>query len=281
MITLNSEALLQDNPRSTAELIRFALHQDPEAEVADEYSTNAYWETIFALQERGNDEVWEAARNLCESSLPKERETGVHILSQNGIAEKNLAAKSASLLLEMIQRENDAGVLSSLGFAFGHLKEPRAIKPLARLKHHPDSDVRFGVVMGLLTQESNLAIQTLIALSQDEDAHVRDWATFGLGTQIEADTPELREALFNRLDDPDDDTRHEALVGLAIRKDERIIELLTRQITSEQVSTLDLEAAKEIASPKLYSALIQLQESWDVDDQLLNEAIASCQPKQV
>lgn len=279
MTTLDEEASRQDAPLSTAELVRFALQQDPEAEEPNEYSTNPYWETIFALQERGNDEVWEAARKLCESPVPKERETGVNILSQNGVAEKTLAAKSAPFLLEMIRRENDASVLSSLGVALGHLNEPRATEPLAQLKDHPSSDVRFGVVMGLLTQESDLAIQTLIELSQDEDGHVRDWATFGLGVQIEADTPEIREALFKRLSDPDGDTHYEALVGLAIRKDERVVEPLIREITSHQVGRLAVEAAREIASPRLYPALVELKKWWDVDEQMLNEAIESCHPR--
>ena len=50
---------------------------------------------------------------------------------------------------------------------------------------------------------------------------MRDWATFALGTLAEADSRQLRDALAARLDDPDEDTRLEAVHGLAVRGDPR------------------------------------------------------------
>ena len=50
---------------------------------------------------------------------------------------------------------------------------------------------------------------------------MRDWATFALGTLADEDTPALRDALAARLDDPDEDTRLEAVHGLALRGDHR------------------------------------------------------------
>lgn len=75
-------------------------------------------------------------------------------------------------------------------------------------------------------------VETLIQLSQDEQADVRDWATFALAREIERDTPGLRDALLARLGDPDPDVRAEALAGLAARKDRRAIEALLAELDS-------------------------------------------------
>lgn len=68
-------------------------------------------------------------------------------------------------------------------------------------------------------------IQVAIRLTGDVDKKTRDWACFALAEQWrEIDTPELREALVARLDDIDHDTRLEALVGLAYRRDNRALQ---------------------------------------------------------
>jgi hypothetical protein len=74
------------------------------------------------------------------------------------------------------------------------------------------------------------AVRTLIELSADPDADIRDWATFGLAQQIGTNTREVREALYARVEDEDDDTRAEALMGLARRRDERVSVPLIKEL---------------------------------------------------
>jgi HEAT repeat protein len=111
-------------------------------------------------------------------------------------------------------------------------------------------------------QNNGAAIKALIELSRDKDSDVRDWATFGIGTMIDTDTHEIREALLARVTDPDDDTRGEALVGLARRKDERVLEPLINELTGESVGLLAIEAAEELGNPRLGPALLSLKEAW-------------------
>jgi HEAT repeat protein len=91
---------------------------------------------------------------------------------------------------------------------------------------------------------------------------VRDWATFGLGTQIDTDTPEIREALHQRLNDPDADTRAEAMVGLARRKDLSALEPILEGLSGDEVDDLVIEAAAELGDPRLLPALVELKSKW-------------------
>jgi HEAT repeat protein len=198
---------------------------------------------LWRLQRCASVEVFEGAKRLCKSKKLTERVLGVDILGQFGTVatdeatatprlERMFAEETVSLLLEMLATETEPEVLYSLGVALGHMQESRAIEPLCRLKTHTDAHVRYGVVFGLLCQEDELAIRTLIELSQDSDAMVRDWATFGLGSQLEIDTPEIRNALMMNIDDIDEQTRYEALVGLAVRRDERILERVIDELVT-------------------------------------------------
>jgi len=238
-----------------------------------------FFDIIEVLQVRGTDEIFEIARKLTESSNSGERELGVAILSQNLVPGKTFGDRPGPILLKMLASEKAATVLAEIGVAFGHLMDARGIEPLVRLKNHLDAEVRFGVVLGISTHQDQLAINTLIELSKDEVERVRDWATFGLGQMIDTNTPEIRQALFERTGDLHAETRGEALVGLATRKDTRVIEPILKELTSGAVGRLAVEAAREIGSPKLYPALVELKEWWDVDNELLAEAIASCESK--
>lgn len=254
--------------RTTEELINTALN--------DEENENAAWEAVSVLQFRGNYEVFTAAQKLCASQNSKERMLGVTILGQLGIPERSFLDESLTILLPLLEKEKNTDVLHSLGIALGHIGDSRAIAPLVKLKNHPDVKVRYAVVYGLLGQTDILAIRTLIELSSDEDELVRDWATFGLRT-LELDTKEIREALFQRLADTDEIVRREALVGLALRKDERVVEPLIKELLSikelsyDRSTDLVLEAAREIDNPKIYPILIQLKQScWENNNYLSN-----------
>jgi len=257
----------QNDLRTTKELIGLALTENDE---------DAAWEAVTVLHFRGNREVFEAARKLCESGNSKERKLAADILGQLGIPDRTFPDESLAVLFKLLDNDTNIDVLNAVGVALGHINDPRAIEPLVRLKKHPSEDVRYGVVFGLLGHENELAIKALIELSSDENEDVRNWATFGLGSQINTDTKEIREALWQRIDDNNDEIRGEALVGLAIRRDERVVSHLIEELSSECVGLLAIEAAKEIGNTKLYPALMQLKKWWEVNDDLLEEAISSC-----
>ncbi len=268
-----SEDSAQD-PRSTDEIVRLLLTTEDE---------DLRWEYIYTLQARGGETELAAAAKLCQSERASDRIVGINILGQSGMPERSFPQTCGEILLALLASESDSTVLASVGIAIGHLQEPRAVAPLAKWKDHPNPGVRMGVVLGLTCQTDELAIATLIELAEDEDADIRNWATFALSTQIDTDTPAIRDALFARAilelgdDDPYPEIRGEALVGLAIRQDRRVIPALVEELSSECVTRLAVEAAAIAASPRLYPVLVGLQDWWDLDPELLAVAITSCE----
>ena len=194
---------MRGDPRLVEELISVALSEPDE---------NLAWEAVCTLQFRGTGEVLSRAKGLSQSSSPAERRLGANLLGQLGVPGRTFPKECLSILIQMLQEEKDAEVLSAILIALYHLGGDEAIEPAAQFYRHPDPRVRHGVVLALTGYEDQQAVDTLIGLSHDEDADVRDWATFGLGTQIDVDTPAIREALVERLNDVDVVTRCEAIV---------------------------------------------------------------------
>lgn len=177
----------------------------------------------------------------------------------------------------MLHQNEEPDVLQAALIGLSHQSDSEAVRLVVSFSAHLDPEVRHAVVLALTGHEDPIAIHGLTSLSNDPDSEVRDWATFALGTQLELDTPAIREALADRLDDPDFDTRGEALIGLACRKDRRVVDALKTELSSERVGTLAIEAAELIASKDLLPFLVDLREWWDVDSELLERAILASQ----
>ena len=219
----------RDDARGTDELISVALN------VTDD---DERWDTIRSLHWRGSHEVLEGATQLTTGQSPSERRLGADILGQLGVPERFLPDQCKSILRVMLSEGEDAGVLKSVLIALSNQNDIDAIPQVVKFSMHPDSDVRHASVHALSGHDVPLAIEALIQLSNDTCDHVRDWATFSLGTLIEIDNPQIREALAVRLHDPHDDTRAEAIVGLAQRKDFRVVAALKRELDSDCIGRL-------------------------------------------
>jgi HEAT repeat protein len=136
--------------------------------------------------------------------------------------------------------------------------------------------------LGLSCHEDNFAVNGLIALSKDVDFDVKNWATFGLGSQCDVDNSSLRQALIDRTTDSDPEIRGEALIGLARRKDDRVINKIERELTGEFNGAWSIEAASLHPSKKFKPLLETLVKSLSDDDKKafskeIFEAIVNCE----
>lgn len=118
-------------------------------------------------------------------------------------------------------------------------------------------------------------IVTLIDWSRDPDSEVRSWATGALAARND-DSENIRSALLSRVNDIDFDTKSEAMVGLARRRDMRVLPYVRQALADERVGELFIEAAGYLADADLIAPLENLRSWWDLDEELLREALARC-----
>jgi HEAT repeat protein len=238
--------------------------------------------SLATVHYRGNREELEIGLEYSRSQDPKDRAVGADVLAQLGWSDRTFLDETVTELIRLLTDE-DPNVIASAAVGLSHRGDMRAVPHLVALADHADSQVRFGVAFGLLGHDSAAAIACLIRLTLDMDRKVRSWAVFGLGSQTDADTPELREALFNALDDDDLEVRGEALVGLACRSDPRTRKALLAEWERDVISALSLEAAQELRDPALLPSLTEIQAQFgdEGDDDFkrkLQDALEACRP---
>jgi hypothetical protein len=206
---------------SVSELVRLAIGEAVRQEVDDD----AYWSPIHLLQKADASAVWANVEPLARNADPRIRALVPDVLRYLAGPDLPLGFQTVALFKNMLVTESAPEVIASIGCAFVDLSKFEArVDLMLPFSTHPDACVRSAVVHALLASTRPEAIDALIRLSSDVDENVRDWATFGLGSQLDdVDTVAIRDALAARLDDAHEDTRYEALVGLALRKDARAI----------------------------------------------------------
>jgi hypothetical protein len=206
--------------------------------------------------------------------------------------------EAVSILLPMLDSEDDPSVFREVVLALGWYRDyhPTVVEQLARLVNHPDADVRLGLAMRLAINNP-VAIEATITLSVDENADVRNWATFALGQLSDderkpVDSVQIRDALFARTCDEEAIVRYEALRGLVERDDRRVIELMAMEplegVLDDTFAEAIISAGKRLGDAQLLPALLWLKEhgrTWGdthfdmSDDDDLQVAIARCLPE--
>ncbi|MBO0922015.1 HEAT repeat domain-containing protein [Cellulomonas sp. zg-ZUI222] len=263
-----------------------ALGQGPEDAALDDEAASL----VQQLQVEAEVSVLELALSALSHDDPWHRRAAAWVLGQFGCPEgRPFGARVLPELLRAARAEGDDDVREDLVDALGKAEDVAWLDELLSFAGDPAPGVRRAVAMSVpgmpyAAPPTERALDALITLSSDPDPRVRDWATFGLGSQWSQDSPAIRAALRARLDDEDHDTAAEALLGLARRADP---EALTRvRALIEEPDTLiglvALEAAAELADPVLLPALEELARAWDGDEdehtEALAFAIARCDP---
>lgn len=244
--------------------------------LAPDESSEHFWNVIDDIA-RHNDDLLEIVSSLIKSNDKSERVVAADIMGRVGIYQPQYLDRFLHVLVESASVEGNNDVQWAIAHAVRDIPDRQAASILERYAYHEDPDVRLEVATGLPhsieTNDSGSALDTLLDLTRDENSDVRDWATFGIGSLIDMDSENIRQYLVDRLDDVNGDVRAEAMMGLARRHDDRVLDALAGELRTPTVGTLVVRAASEFADRRLLPALLALRSWWDVDVELLNEAI--------
>ena len=189
--------------------------------LADESrDSHDYWLFVRALHARPERDVFAIAVGSCESDSAIERVVAADVLAQLGTADPNgirpFTGETLPVLRRLLADNNDQVVASAI-HALSHHRSGDA-NDLRQIASCTSREVREAVAFALSGREEPEAIALLLKLMTDVDDGVRNWATFAVGTQCDADTPDIRTALAANLTDADAEIRGEAMVGLARRR---------------------------------------------------------------
>lgn len=243
-------------------------------------SNRTYWANISELRKRSTQEIFDRAVLLTQSDQVKERIIGVDVLAQLGNSKQNYRTKAVPIFFQLLEKEKNIQAIQSILSAISHnnqlLSEKQVVK-LISLRHHRYSDVRFNLTLALGGVEHAKAIKTMIELSSDKHPVVRDYATFGLASLTELDTPAIRKALWARLNDHKSLAREEAILGLAIRKDADIKPILIQDLEKiDNHGSILLESIQQLGDKSFIPLLEQQVELNRLDDRINPQWLLDC-----
>lgn len=224
-----------DDTRSVSQLLDAALQDD----------NDAAWNAVAALHWRGSSEVLDQALALVCSDDPTQRGRAADILGQIGIPDRTFPDQCFAAVLRLLADKNRQVVFDAI-FALQHIERTRAAPYIIPFADHDWDNIRYAVAFALGAVDSAEAHSTLLSLMTDQDPDVRNWATFGLGQQSDADSEKIRRALAVNLSDDDSDVRYEAIIGLGRRRDRRALGFLKTMLHDDPDDLFAPEAAAKL-----------------------------------
>jgi len=208
-------------------------------------SQETYWECVSELRKRPSNDVFTKAYELAKSNDDLQKTIGLDVLQQLGFEPRYNKKETLDLLFELLEVAQSNRVLVSIFYGIGHNNdelEDWQITKLVEFKNQTNTEVKHALISALSGLENSQAINVLIEFTKQKEPSIRNWATFGIGTQIDIDNTEIRNTLWNLVGDSDYDTKSEAIVGLAKRNDKKIKEVILAELQSDSFGTLLFDA---------------------------------------
>jgi HEAT repeat protein len=239
-----------------------------------------------AAERHGKQKVLDAALAIIATGPPARQIAALYAVSRIGAYDADCIDVLVSAATELVASK-DAVMREAVADSLSQARDDsRTTLPLLLLADDLDVHVRRAALCSLSLPsddepESGCEVKALLLRRfTDEDAVVRDWAVFGLGCQREFDSPALRLALRDRLDDLGEETAMEAAIALGLRGDVSALPYLIDILNQEYVEERAIEAAQVLGDPSLKPALVSLRhDGWPENEGerlVLEAAIAAC-----
>ena len=219
---------------------------------------HAAWDLVVDVHRTGGQRTLSLCQDLVRDPDPQRRRVAIDVLGQlDWAAERGVdPVEVVEVLRPLLASERDPRGIAALITAFGLREVSPGERYLAAAAKHDEPEVRRALAVMLPSFEQHEAVPLLLVLSGDDEAEVRNWATFGIGTQFdECESHDIRETLLTRANDSHDETRLEAMIGLARRGDTRVAPLLEDELRADEPYHLAIEAAGLLGAPQLLTAL--------------------------
>ncbi len=217
------------------------------------------YENIVELRKRGGETTFNECLKLINSNSEKNRYIGIQILSDFGQQPKKYENKILKIFFKLLKNETNYKIISTILNGIRYHKSvinESQIKIISKYKLSKYSEIRIQVINCFLGLENITALDTLIYLTKDKKCQIRDWATFGIGTQIEISSESILKALWARTEDKDYVTRSEAIYGLALRN---IVEVELKILEELENDNFDKLILKSINRLRVFKFLPKLK----------------------
>ncbi len=210
---------------------------------------DVYWANIRELRSRPSDEVYKKAVELTKAYNPSHKSIGILILAQLGFKPRFNQSKTVNLYFELLNKKQDYKVIEDILYGIGHNNSnlsTNQIDSIIKFASNEITEVRQALLSAISGINNPKAIEVLINLTNDSEDSIRDWATFGLGSQLDVSSPEILEALWQRTEDSVEEVRVEAIAGLVNRNIPEVKNVIIKILESGKFGTQLLDIIQEL-----------------------------------
>jgi hypothetical protein len=220
---------------------------------------NNYWNQIFELRKFVGEKMIYQCFSLIDSEDLKSKQIGIDILSQLGTNRKNFIKQLFERIFIIFEiSENEKLIYTSL-IALGHNNQhlkTNHFKILPKFVNSKSKKIRYALTFSLFGIENKFALDMLIKLAHDKSLKIKDWATFGLGTQLKTDNEEIRKILYKNASSKNNQIRQEAIKGLSNRNDHRVNELIFKEFKKENFGNYLFDTLLDLKNGQQYIPLL-------------------------